>query len=172
MKIGEVAARAGTPVETIRYYEREGLLPPPPRSASRYRVYGEAQLERLVFIRRCRSLDMTLGEIRALLQFRDEPRADCGDVDALLDRHVAHVADRIRALRRLEAQLKALRRQCGGAREAARCGILDGLSKSVTDVRPRGPRDAASDRRDPRDRDDERVVRSVRGAPGRNRTCI
>ena len=70
MKIGELASGTGTPVETIRYYEREGLLPAAARTEGNYRVYGQEHAQRLLFVRRCRSLDMTLQEIRALLTFK------------------------------------------------------------------------------------------------------
>lgn len=129
MKIGELAVATQTQVETIRYYEREGLLPPAPRSEGNYRMYGLDHVERLAFVRHCRSLDMTLGEIRVLLHFKDEPHAECGEVNALLDEHIVHVATRIRELRQLEKQLKALREQCAGVREAAHCGILNELAQ-------------------------------------------
>ena len=131
MKIGELAGATQTPVETIRYYEREGLLPLAPRSEGNYRIYGPAHVERLAFVRHCRSLDMTLDEIRVLLRFKDAPHAECGEVNALLDEHIGHVATRIRALRQLEKQLKALRDQCVGVREAAQCGILTGLTQAT-----------------------------------------
>ena len=73
MKIGELARLAGSNVETIRYYEREGLLPKPGRSEGNYRIYGPMHLERLTFIRHCRGLDMTLDEIRTLLHFKESP---------------------------------------------------------------------------------------------------
>lgn len=73
MKIGELARLAGSNAETIRYYEREGLLPKASRSESNYRIYTDAHLERLTFIRHCRNLDMTLGEIRTLLHFKASP---------------------------------------------------------------------------------------------------
>lgn len=73
MKIGELAKLTDCQVETIRYYEKEGLLPPPARSDGNYRLYTQAHTERLVFIRNCRSLDMTLEEIRSLLGLRDSP---------------------------------------------------------------------------------------------------
>jgi Cd(II)/Pb(II)-responsive transcriptional regulator len=130
MKIGELALAAQTQVETIRYYEREGLLPQAARSEGNYRIYGAEQAERLAFIRHCRSLDMTLDEIRALLRFKDQPQADCGAVDALLDEHIGHVAARIRDLRKLEKQLKLLRAQCCGAQDAAHCGILGELTQA------------------------------------------
>ncbi len=129
MKIGELAQAARAPVETIRYYEREGLLPLAPRSEGNYRIYGPGHVERLAFVRHCRSLDMTLDEIRALLRFKDAPQSDCGEVNALLDAHIGHVAARIRELRQLEKQLKALREQCAGVHDAAHCGILNGLAQ-------------------------------------------
>ena len=128
MKIGELAALAHTPVATIRYYEREGLLSEAARNGSNYRIYDEAQATRLSFIRHCRGLDMTLDEIRTLLRFKDAPTRSCGDVNALLDAHIGHVAARIRELRQLEKQLKQLRKQCHEAQDAAHCGILNGLT--------------------------------------------
>ncbi|MDN3918995.1 Cd(II)/Pb(II)-responsive transcriptional regulator [Roseateles violae] len=135
MKIGELARAAATPVETIRYYEREGLLPPPARTQGNFRIYEAAHLERLQFIRYCRGLDMSLDEARALLRFRDDPGADCGDVNALLDEHIGHVSRRIRELRALERQLKALRRRCGEApRASEQCGILAGLAEAAREA--------------------------------------
>ena len=129
MKIGELAKRTQTQVETVRYYEREGLLQKTPRSDGNYRIYGPEHVERLAFVRHCRSLDMTLDEIRTLLQFKDEPNATCEGVNALIDEHINHVATRIRELRQLDKQLKALRAQYSGIKEAANCGILAGLSR-------------------------------------------
>ncbi|MFM2007536.1 MAG: hypothetical protein RLZZ09_3191 [Pseudomonadota bacterium] len=130
MKIGELASAAKTQVETIRYYEREGLLPQAPRSDGNYRIYGPQHVERLAFVRHCRSLDMTLDEIRVLLRYKDAPQAECGEVNALLDEHICHVATRIRELRQLEKHLKALREQCVGIHAAERCGILNELAQS------------------------------------------
>lgn len=140
MKIGELALAAHTQVETIRYYEREGLLPRAPRSEGNYRIYGPEHVERLAFVRHCRSLDMTLDEIRVLLRFKDEPQADCEEVNALLDEHIGHVATRIRELRQLEKQLRTLREQCTGVRGAGHCGILNRLvqASSLTGARAGG----------------------------------
>ena len=132
MKIGDLARAAQTQVETVRYYERAGLLPAAPRSGANYRIYGAAHVERLAFIRHCRALDMTLEEIRTLLRFRDDPQADCAEVNALLDAHIGHVATRIRGLRQLEKQLKALREQCAGGGDAAHCGILVDLAQAAS----------------------------------------
>ena len=98
MKIGELAKLTDAQVETIRYYEREGLLPAPARSDGNYRLYTQAHVERLTFIRNCRSLDMTLEEIRSLLNLRDSPQDQCESVNALIDEHIQHVNDRIASL--------------------------------------------------------------------------
>lgn len=129
MKIGELAEATNTRVETIRYYEREGLLARAPRSEGNYRIYGPGHLERLAFVLRCRSLDMPLDEIRVLLHFKDAPHAECGEVNAMLDQHVDRVGARIRELRQLERQLKELREQCARVGEASRCGILNELAQ-------------------------------------------
>ena len=125
MKIGELASQAGCLVETVRYYEREGLLPAAVRDeANNYRRYEHSHLERLTFIRRCRALDMTHDEIRALLQARAEPDASCESINELIDAHLEHVQARVAELKALEAQLTALRRQCHAARATRDCGIL------------------------------------------------
>lgn len=127
MKIGDLAVRTGCHVETIRFYEKEGLLPIPPRSAGNYRLYGDTHIERLTFIRHCRSLDMTLDEIRCLLRFQDAPGGDCSEVNALLQAHLRHVATRIRELKALRRQLVALRRSCDAVGPVQQCGILQEL---------------------------------------------
>jgi len=129
MKIGELAKATGTQTETIRYYEAEGLLPKAGRTESNYRVYGQAHVARLSFIRHCRTLDMTLDEIKTLLRFKDAPEQNCEEVNELLDEHIGHVAARIKELRQLQTELKSLREQCGAARDAAACGILNGLDE-------------------------------------------
>jgi Cd(II)/Pb(II)-responsive transcriptional regulator len=129
MRIGELARRADCPVETVRYYEKQGLLPAPRRSGANYRDYGAAHLERLAFIRRCRGLDMSLPEIRALLEAIEQPGADCGPVDALLDEHIGHVAERIAELTALKEELDAIRAHCAGGNSANACGIVRTLSR-------------------------------------------
>ena len=128
LKIGDLARRTGCQVVTIRYYEREGLLPAPARSAGNFRLYDQMHVERLSFIRHCRSLDMNLDEIRTLLKFRDLPAADCGEVNALLDEHIRHVSERIEELTLLRRQLETLRSRCAAADRAEHCGILKGLA--------------------------------------------
>lgn len=133
MKIGELSSSSGTPVETIRFYERQGLLPEPARTQGNFRTYEQPHLEQLRFIRYCRSLDMSLDEIRVLLKVRGEPGADCGDANAVLDEHIGHVSTRIKELRLLEKQLKELRCRCAESQSAEQCGILIGLSEAASE---------------------------------------
>ncbi|WAJ37179.1 Cd(II)/Pb(II)-responsive transcriptional regulator [Pseudomonas sp. GOM7] len=130
MKIGELAKKAGCQVETVRYYEREGLLPAPARSEGNYRLYGPEHLERLVFIRNCRTLDMTLEEIQRLLALRDLPHESCAGINSLVDEHIEHVQARIDSLLALRDQLSELRDRCNGPQEAEDCGILRQLNVS------------------------------------------
>lgn len=128
LKIGELAKRSGCLVETIRFYEKEGLLPQTVRSRGNFRLYGEEHAERLQFIRHCRSLDMTLDEIRDLLKFRDAPQDNCAEVNLLLDKHIAHVAQRIEELKVLEKQLISLRKLCQTPEAGKDCRILQNLA--------------------------------------------
>ncbi|AVL71875.1 HTH-type transcriptional regulator ZntR [Oligella urethralis] len=130
MKIGELSKLANCPVETIRYYEREGLLPEAPRNLhNNYREYQQKHLERLIFIRRCRTLEMSQDEIRKLLVARVEPNASCASVNALIDRHLVDVNQRIKELSALAEELAHIRSQCGEARAARDCGILHELER-------------------------------------------
>ncbi|MFA9275573.1 MAG: Cd(II)/Pb(II)-responsive transcriptional regulator [Candidatus Aquirickettsiella gammari] len=128
LKIGELAKRSGCQVETIRFYEKEGLLPPAVRSDANYRLYGDDHAERLQFIRHCRSLDMTLHEIRQLLQFKDAPQVTCVEVNQILDKHIDHVAHRINELTGLQKQLTHLRSLCDNPTAGKDCGILHNLA--------------------------------------------
>ena len=127
MRIGELGRATGVDIETIRYYEKLGLLPAPARSANGYRAYGAAHLERLAFVRHCRALDVPLAEVGRLLDFVARPRADCGDIDRLIDTQLARVRARLKSMRALEKQLAALRARCGKRHDAAGCGILQEL---------------------------------------------
>lgn len=127
MKIGDLALQAGCDAQTIRYYEREGLLPSPQRAPSGYRRYARGHLERLNFIRHCRSLDLPLAQVRQLLELAAQPGRACAEADALLDRHIAQVRRRLQELQALERQLVALRRQCDGD-TAHGCAILQAFA--------------------------------------------
>ncbi|MBF0612940.1 MAG: Cd(II)/Pb(II)-responsive transcriptional regulator [Magnetococcales bacterium] len=131
MKIGELARSAGCEVETIRYYEREGLLGEPARDGSGYRCYEGNHLEGLQFIRHCRSLDMKLSEIRQLLDFRRHPEWDCSGVNQLLDVQINRVEEQIKNLLTLKEQLIALRGECEHRQTARKCGILRSLNQAA-----------------------------------------
>jgi Cd(II)/Pb(II)-responsive transcriptional regulator len=131
MRIGELAKRTSCDIETIRYYEKSRLLDEPARNASGYRDYGDAHLERLQFIRHCRSLQLGLSEIRVLLELRSNPSSGCEGIDRLLDGHIARVREKMAALRALEQQLVKLREQCSGPHSVDECGILQNLNEAA-----------------------------------------
>ena len=131
MKIGEIAKHSSVAAETIRYYEKIGLLPAPDRDASGYRAYRNAHLDRLLFIKRCRNLDMAQDEIRELIRLSENPEADCHEVDALLAHHLNHVRDRLNELQTLEKTLQHLQKACSVAGTVEECGILGGLSAEL-----------------------------------------
>ena len=128
MRIGALASAAGCSVETVRYYEREGLLRTATRSDGNYRLYGDDALKRLRFIRRCRSLDMAHDKIRTLLNALDAPQKPCTEVNLLLDAHIGHVEQRIAELTALHNDLVGLRGQCAAVRDAQYCGIVQALA--------------------------------------------
>jgi len=129
MRIGELAGHTGYTVEAIRHYESAGLLPKPARTVSNYRSYGPQHLERLQFIRHCRSLNMALDDIRTLLAVRDAPDQRCGAVNAMLDLHITQVGQRIAELRALQQQLQGIRGLCNQDQAARDCAILQHLSE-------------------------------------------
>ncbi|CAM3764199.1 MULTISPECIES: Cd(II)/Pb(II)-responsive transcriptional regulator [Pseudomonas] len=127
MRIGQLAQLTGADIQTIRFYERERLLPLPNRQANGYRAYEAEHVERLLFIRRCRSFGMSLEEIAVLQSFQAQPQQPCAAVNALLDSHIAQVRTQITSLQVLEEQLVRLRRCCDNERQSLDCGILSGL---------------------------------------------
>lgn len=130
LKIGELAARIGCQVETIRYYEQRGLLAAPQRSSGNYRLYGQAHIERLSFIRRCRALDMSLDEVQTLLAFQDQPEQPCCGVNTLLDQHIEAIQRKIVEFQSLQDQLQALRARCQSTVQTGECEILRDLGSA------------------------------------------
>jgi Cd(II)/Pb(II)-responsive transcriptional regulator len=131
-RIGDLARTSGIRVENIRYYERVGLMPKPRRSAGNYRLYTSAERERLAFIQRCRSLDMSLEAVRRLIALRETPVRSCREVDQLLDERIVYVGTRIAALEELRGELRALRARCGPRRSDPHCAILNELSQGLS----------------------------------------
>ncbi|MGH7572719.1 MAG: MerR family DNA-binding protein [Gemmatimonadota bacterium] len=130
MTRGEIARRAGVGGETVRFYERQGLLDEPRRTRSGYRQYDAAALRRLKFIRRAKELGFSLREIRDLLTLRLDDNADCTDVQQRAEQRLAEVRARIRDLRRMEARLKELTAACGANRKKMECPLLDALEEA------------------------------------------
>ncbi|NIR31128.1 MAG: helix-turn-helix domain-containing protein [Gammaproteobacteria bacterium] len=125
--IGALSGRSGVNVETIRYYERIGLLPDPPRTEGGHRLYGLEHVKRLAFIRRSRELGFSIEEIRALLDLVDSGAYTCGEVKSMTDRHLESVRSKIADLRKLERTLAGISSQCEGG-EVPECPVIDALS--------------------------------------------
>ena len=130
IRIGELAKLTGCSVQTIRYYEKEQLLPTTRRSEGNFRLYDEASAEQLLFIKLCRGLDLSLSEIRQLLALKRSPGAQCDEVNRMMETHIQQVEARIRELTQLSEQLKALRSHCSNQRTVEQCGILQTLSSN------------------------------------------
>lgn len=124
MRIGELAVMAGVDVQTVRYYEREGLIEAPSRTPSGYRTYGPGHLERVQFIRHCRSLDMPLADVKRLIALSDDKTVSCDEVNAMVRAHLERVRAKRAALEVLERQLAGLNAQCEAGHRIADCGIL------------------------------------------------
>lgn len=127
MRIGDLARQTGVDVQTVRFYEREGLLDAPPRTPSGYRAYGPQHLQRLNFVRHCRSLDMPLADIRRLLALASDRSVSCENVNRLVQAHLERVRTKRAALEALESKLSSLRAQCSSGHRIADCGILEEL---------------------------------------------
>lgn len=124
--IGDLAQAVGTTVETIRYYERTGLLAAPPRTQGGYRVYSDAHLARLSFVRRARDLGFSIEQIRALLALADQKDRSCEAVDAIAREHLAEVRRKLADLAALRRELESLIGQCGQG-TVAECRIIEAL---------------------------------------------
>lgn len=128
MQIGQIAKRAGVPIDTVRYYERHGLLRSPARQASGYRLYEEQDIERLRFIRRAKSLGFTLNEIQELLALSGRREQDMAGLKAAAQEKLADVEHRLAELTRIRDGLQTLVASCPGHGELDRCPILAALA--------------------------------------------
>ncbi|HYA79942.1 MAG TPA: helix-turn-helix domain-containing protein [Methylocystis sp.] len=127
MNIGELARATGAKPETIRYYERIGLLPRPPRTAGNYRDYSAAHVSRLAFSRRARELGFSIEQVRALLDLADHKEQSCKAVDAIAREHLAEVNRKLADLDALRRELQSVLGQCGHG-TIAECRILEALT--------------------------------------------
>ena len=129
MQIGLLAKRAGVPIDTVRYYERNGILPPPERQASGYRAYTERDVERLRFLRRAKALGFTLVEIRDLLELSSRRDDDMGSLKATASEKLADVEQKLAELSRIRDGLRVLVDACPGHGALERCPILAALAQ-------------------------------------------
>ena len=141
MQIGAAATASGCHIETIRYYERIGLLPRPARTEGGFRQYTDAQVDRLRFITRGRALGFALDEIRSLLRLADDPGLDCDAVDRLAHRHLLDIEQRVDALQRMGHELRRTIEACSGGQRGS-CAILGALK--ITGARPGKPASSKS----------------------------
>lgn len=123
--IGKAAALSGVSTANIRFYEKEGLLAPGVRTANSYRSYSSGDIHQLRFIRLCRAMDMSLDEVRTLLNLDLAEKADCAAANAALEAHIAHVAERVAELQALQEDLMELRARCDGT--GPQCRIMQAL---------------------------------------------
>jgi Cu(I)-responsive transcriptional regulator len=128
MSIGALARATGTKVETVRFYEKIGILLEPARTAGNYRSYGPEHVRRLSFVRRARDLGFPLETVRAMLALADQPDRPCGEVDALVLGQLHEVERKIADLQRLREELDRLAHQCRGGHRMADCRIIEALS--------------------------------------------
>ena len=131
MKIGQLAQRAEVNIDTVRYYEREGLLPKPERLLSGYRIYGEGDVKRLRFVRRAKALGFTLPEIRELLELSASRDDDMAAMKSAAIGKIADVKARIAELERMRVALEGLIASCPGHGALEQCPILNALSGDV-----------------------------------------
>ena len=129
LTIGKVATKTGCHIETIRFYEKEGLLPPPNRTEGGHRLYTSDMVGRLVFIRRSRELGFSMNEIRQLLTLVDGEQVSCERVKAIADEHRRDIRSKIADLRKMERTLRELSGQCSGE-NVPECPIIDVLQEA------------------------------------------
>jgi MerR family mercuric resistance operon transcriptional regulator len=129
LRIGEVSKRSGIGVETVRFYEREGLIADPPRGISGYRAYPADVVPRLAFIRHAKELGFTLREIRELLSLRVDPKASCSSVKKCANIKLSDIEERIRSLQRMRRTLRTLVKACDERKPTNECPILGALDR-------------------------------------------
>jgi MerR family transcriptional regulator, copper efflux regulator len=132
LSVGQLAREGNVHLETVRYYERKGLLPSPARKKSGHRVYGPQALQRLRFIKRTQALGFALAEIKELLALRIDPKQPCGKVIEQIDDKTAEVRAKIAALRAIERTLKRMKESCEGRCSVGECPILSTLEEELS----------------------------------------
>lgn len=132
LTIGEVAERAKMHIETLRYYERRGLVARPPRSASNYRLYPEDAVQRVRFIKRAQELGFSLKDIKELLSLRATPEAECGEIRAHAEAKIKDIEEKVGVLMAMKSALSKLVTECSGEGPLTDCPILQSLETKET----------------------------------------
>ena len=131
LRSGELANRGGVNLETVRYYERRGLLPKPPRTPAGYRTFDADAVSRLRFIKQAQALGFSLKEIKELFALRLDPRASCADVRRRAEAKIADIDEKLRALRAMKRALVHLAAACAGSGPVSACPILESLEEGA-----------------------------------------
>ena len=132
LQIGVLARRTGCNIETIRYYEKIGMLAPPPRTEGGFRLYSADDVRVLSFIRRARGLGFALPDVREMLRLMDERAQPCAAIQAVAARHVAAIRARVADLLGMEAAMAALMESCANGAPTASCPLIETLSAAPT----------------------------------------
>lgn len=129
LTIGKLAKKADVNIETIRYYERKGLIPEPPRRESGYREYSDEATKRILFIKHAKDLGFSLKEVDELLSLKIDPETTCIDVKSKAEEKIADIDDKIKILKGMKKALVIVTETCSGAGPASECPILEALEK-------------------------------------------
>ena len=129
MTIGQLAKKADVNIETVRYYERRGLMPEPPRKESGYRQYSDEMVKRIQFIKHAKELGFSLKEINELLTLKLDARTSCSEVRKKAEAKISDVEGKIKTLQRMKKALVKLTKACGGKGPTKECPILEALEK-------------------------------------------
>lgn len=137
LSTSNLARQGGVNLETIRYYERRGLLPKPPRTPAGYRTFDPEAVRRIRFIKQAQALGFSLKEIRELLSLRLDPRRSCGDVRARAEAKLADIEEKIASLHAMKETLARFIAACSGRGPISACPILEALDEEGVNIRPR-----------------------------------
>jgi MerR family mercuric resistance operon transcriptional regulator len=131
LSIGKLATKTGVGIETIRFYERKGLIPEPPRTAAGYRQYSVDSVQRIAFIRHAKYLGFSLKEIKELLSLRASPRSSCADVRSKAEEKIGEIKRKVAALNNMKSALSKLIKQCNDRTPTSACPILEALDTEM-----------------------------------------
>jgi DNA-binding transcriptional MerR regulator len=128
--ISEIAKKSHLTTDTVRFYEKKGFITPNFRANNQYRYFDDEALKRLIFIKRCRDLDMSLKEIETLIELEQNPEQNCTAVDNIIDQHLQDITSKIKELAAFKTQLTELRNSCNTPTTVDHCQILKTLERS------------------------------------------